>query len=156
MTANNPAQWPEQVRLRVNGPPAPQGSKRHVGRGVVIEMSAAVGPWREAVRSEVQRAGIMFGARRPLSVTILFSLPRPRGHFRTGRNAGVLRDGAPVFPAGRPDLDKLVRSTLDGLAMGGAYADDSQVVSLRARKVYADGVPPGAEIGIHVAGGERR
>jgi Holliday junction resolvase RusA-like endonuclease len=40
--------------------------------------------------------------------------------------------------------------------MGGAYADDSQVVSLRARKVYADGVPPGAEIGIHVAGGERR
>lgn len=32
------------------GTPAPQGSKRHVGRGVMIESSKNLKPWREAVK----------------------------------------------------------------------------------------------------------
>jgi crossover junction endodeoxyribonuclease RusA len=43
------------MHIRINGIPAPQGSKRHVGNGVMIESSKAVGPWREAVRNECQR-----------------------------------------------------------------------------------------------------
>lgn len=33
------------------GAPAPQGSKRHVGRGVLIESSSKVRPWRETVKA---------------------------------------------------------------------------------------------------------
>jgi hypothetical protein len=58
-----------------------------------------------------------------------------------GRRHGVRGDPVPVaplqehaksvaFPAKRPDLDKLVRSVLDGLSDGGAFDDDSQVASL--------------------------
>src|ERR1700676_3259288 len=39
----------DRMKITVRGIPAPQGSKRHVGGGRMIEMSKAVGPWREAV-----------------------------------------------------------------------------------------------------------
>lgn len=40
--------------------------------------------------------------------------------------------------ARRVDLDNLVKSVLDGLTLGGAWADDSQVVRLEARKHLPD------------------
>lgn len=137
--------------IEVRGAPAPQGSKRHLGNGRMVEMSAKVGPWREAVRAETQRAGVALGAGVPVAVSVVFFLPRPAGHYGTGRNAGKVKLSAPCTPSTRPDLDKLVRSTLDGLKTGGAYADDAQVVTLSAGKVYAaNGQPPGAEITLRV------
>jgi Holliday junction resolvase RusA-like endonuclease len=133
------------ITIEVRGLPAPQGSKRHVGRGIMVESSRAVGPWREAVRAETQRAmngsGPMAG---PVAIEITFRVPRPKGHYGTGRNASKMRSSAPVFPAGRPDLDKLTRAVLDGLTAGGAWRDDSQVVSLQAWKLY--GQQPGCII----------
>ena len=139
------------MKFRVNGQPAPQGSKRHVGGGRMVEMSKAVGPWREAVRAEAQR--VLLSQSRlgldaignlisipeagGLSVTVVFVLKRPKSHFRTGHNAGLVRESAPHFPAGRPDVDKLARAVLDGLVAGGVMADDAQVVSLNVSKVWA-------------------
>jgi crossover junction endodeoxyribonuclease RusA len=132
------------MMITVRGTPAPQGSKRHVGGGRMIEMSKAIGPWREAVRANAERTmngtGPITG---PVRVSITFELARPRGHYRTGRNAHLIRDTAPAFPATRPDLDKLVRATLDGLTMSGAWSDDSQVVHLHALKLYGQ---PGCTI----------
>lgn len=133
------------IRIRVNGIPAPQGSKRHVGNGRMVESSKAVGPWREAVRAEAQRV-ISAGDVTPwasvaladaVSVTAVFLLPRPQSHYGTGRNAGQVRPSAPPFPAGRPDLDKLLRALLDGLTAAGVWRDDAQVASISAAKVYA-------------------
>ena len=39
-------------KFTVHGLPAPQGSKRHVGKGVMVESSKYVKPWREAVKAE--------------------------------------------------------------------------------------------------------
>lgn len=105
-------------------------------------MSRALGPWREAVRAEAQRAASGVPFEGAVRVSVKFLLGRPRGH--TG--ARGLRPSAPRFPVARPDLDKLLRSTLDGLTMGGLIGDDSQVVTVLAVKEYADGVPVGAEI----------
>jgi Holliday junction resolvase RusA-like endonuclease len=137
------------ITIRVHGIPAPQGSKRHVGNGRMVESSKAVGPWREAVRQEAQAAlvGTADGWDiSPLIVYVVFVLPRPKGHYGTGRNAGQVKPSAPKYPAGRPDLDKLERAVLDGLTAGGVWRDDSQVAFLMAGKVYADEVPPGAVI----------
>lgn len=132
--------------IEVRGTPAPQGSKRHVGGGRMVEMSKAVGPWREAVRAETQRA---MGGRTPLAgpveVYATFYLARPKGHYRTGRNAALLRDGAPGWPFGKPDIDKLLRALLDGLTMGGVWADDAQVAQVTAAKQYGQ---PGCRIKI--------
>lgn len=141
------------IKFRVNGIPAPQGSKRHVGGGRMVESSRAVGPWREAVRHE---AGVALwvdgswlpGTSLPLSVTVVFVLARPLSHWGgANHDAGHLRNSAPKFPAKRPDLDKLARAVLDGLVAGGVMADDSQVCSLNCAKVFAaNGEAPGAII----------
>jgi crossover junction endodeoxyribonuclease RusA len=134
------------ITIEVRGLPAPQGSKRHVGRGIMVESSRAVGPWREAVRAETQRA---MNGRPPfagaVSVRLAFLMPRPKSHYRTGRNAHLLRESAPPFPAGRPDGDKLERAVWDGLTMGGAYRDDGQIVQWSGGKDWG---PPGVYIEI--------
>lgn len=127
--------------ITVRGIPAPQGSKRHVGGGRMIEMSKAVGPWREAVRGETQRA--MDGLaplEGPVAVFVYFYLPRPKSLAKSV-----------TLPAKRPDIDKLARAVLDGLTEGGAWLDDGQVVRLQAQKNYA-GVnsSPGCQIDIRV------
>ena len=129
------------MRFRVNGQPAPQGSKRHVGGGRMVESSRAVGPWREAVRAEAQRWLVDHGwlettkhEHAAVSVTIVFVLPRPKSHF-TGK--GALTKSAPAYPSVKPDLDKLERAALDGLVAGGVMRDDSQVCSINSAKVYA-------------------
>src|SRR5690606_12970535 len=127
------------LMVRVHGIPAPQGSKRHVGGGRMIESSKKVGPWREAVKAAVLAAT----GRRPTTldgpgeIVMTFFLPRPRGHYGTGRNAGRVRDSAPTEPTTKPDLDKLVRTTLDALTDVGAIRDDAQVVRIEAAKGYS-------------------
>jgi crossover junction endodeoxyribonuclease RusA len=139
------------VIIIVNGMPAPQGNHRVNRSGAVYETSKAVGPWREAVRAETQRAMLMLSGAftGPVKVTLKFVVPRPKGHYRTGRNAGMLRDAAPSWPAGKPDVDKLARAVLDGLTAGGAWKDDSQVVQLFAGKSYAAQDSPGCVITVH-------
>ena len=152
------------LRFRVNGRPAPQGSKRHLGNGRMIEMSKAVAPWREAIRAEAQRvrsdtldearapwrvedewakAGLGY----PVAVSLTFAMARPAAHY--GRRGGqpYVKDSAPRVPSGRPDIDKLARAVLDGLVMGGVMADDGQVAVLKAYKTYAGpGETPGVLI----------
>lgn len=120
----------------VRGLPAPQGSKRHVGRGILVESSKRVKPWRDAVRSTVADAWPHDSFDGPVIVELTFAFPRPAGHYGTGRNAGTLKASAPLRPAGLPDVDKLARSTLDGIVAAGVLRDDARVVDLHARKRY--------------------
>jgi crossover junction endodeoxyribonuclease RusA len=123
------------MTFTVVGIPAPQGSKRHVGKGIMVESSAKVRPWREAVKWAFLEAG---GAKMegPLTLYITFTLPRPKS----------LKKGV-RWPARRPDLDKLLRSTMDALTEACAWGDDNQVVRISTCKEYADSSErPGAEI----------
>ena len=125
----------------VTGIPAPQGSKRPVrlgtGRIGMVESSKAVGPWRERVAAEAQHVvSVPLGG--PVAVTLEFSLTRPKSHYGTGRNASAVRESAPGWPDGKPDIDKLARSTLDGLTAAGAWKDDAQVVMLTLAKQYGE------------------
>ena len=137
------------ARIEVRGLPAPQGSKRHVGNGVMIESSKYVKPWRQDVRAAAEawitaRPGL-YPMDGPLSVDMVFSMPRPKGHYGTGRNAGTLKLSAPLYPQGMPDLSKLVRSTEDALTSAGLWKDDSRVVEYgRLAKVYVGSDDPDA------------
>ena len=139
------------IQLTVLGVAAPQGSKRHVGHGRMVESSKRVGPWREAIVTEAQRqgvAGLMLDE--PLLVTIIVTLPRPAGHYGTGRNRAQVKASAPAYPAGKPDVDKLARSCMDGLVQAGVIVDDARVVSLHARKVWAlPGAASATRISVH-------
>jgi crossover junction endodeoxyribonuclease RusA len=148
------------IEIIVLGTPAPQGSKRgfavkakgaYTGKVAQVESSAKVKPWRMAVKYAAMEAlptrdgsAILTGA---VTLEVEFRLRRPKGHYGTGHNAGLLKSSAPWFPAGRPDLDKLLRSTFDALGEAGVWRDDAQVVTVRGAKVYAaDYEPTGATI----------
>ena len=73
----------------------------------------------------------------PLVASMVFTFARPKGHYRTGRNAHLLRDSAPARPHGMPDLSKILRSTEDALK-GIVWHDDARVVGYaRLGKFYA-------------------
>jgi Holliday junction resolvase RusA-like endonuclease len=123
------------IEFVVPGIPAPQGSKTPWGS----ESNPATKPWRAMVAHYAHEAmeGRGFYLADPLVVSILFTFPRPKSHFRTGKHSGVLRDDAPLWKTSKPDLDKLVRAVLDGCT-GIVWRDDSQVAFLTVSKVYGD------------------
>jgi crossover junction endodeoxyribonuclease RusA len=113
--------------------PAPQGSKTHVGNGIMRESCARVKPWRFAVSQAALETGHeMFTG--PVYVGITFLFPRLKSHLNT---KGIIKPNAPFHKISKPDIDKLCRSTLDGIT-GVLLKDDSQVASLMATKQYAN------------------
>lgn len=120
---------PDLTVTVLNHRPAPQGSKRHVGRGRLIEQSTRVKPWRaavdEAVRAAVAGTVPLDG---PLSVEIAFTVRKPASAPKTRITWPTTRDSG--------DLDKLLRSTFDALTTAGAIADDSRIVEVTARKMH--------------------
>jgi crossover junction endodeoxyribonuclease RusA len=120
------------IHLNVQGiRPAPQGSKKHVGRGVMVEQSTNLKPWREAVRQEALKAGAPM-ALGPVVLELAFRFARPKIHFNA---KGLLKATAPRHVITKPDIDKIQRSTLDALT-GVLFKDDSQVCRVIAVKSY--------------------
>lgn len=126
------------ISLDVLGVPAPKGSGRAMnigGRARYIASSSGANAkkqalWVKAIVSAARGCELIDG---PVGVVVVFRMPRPKGHY-TAR--GLLREKAPLHPTVAPDLDKLVRCTLDALT-GLAFGDDSRVISVLASKVYA-------------------
>jgi Holliday junction resolvase RusA-like endonuclease len=145
---------PRVVSFTVTGRPVPQGSKRAfvnywTGQPVMKEMAGErLSDWRSAVRDAAVRVmlGMAPGAARvpltgPLSVSLAFTLPKPKSAPKTRR----------TWPDKRPDLDKLVRAVLDGLT-GPLFADDAQVILLEAHKAYpGEGIAALLHPGVRVA-----
>lgn len=123
------------VSIDVMGLPAAQGSKRHVGRGVLVESSKRVGPWREAVvAAAIQQDAANKQLDGPVKVDVSFYFPRPKSHTNA---AGHLKPNAPFVHYTTPDLDKVIRSTLDALTQAAVITDDARVQEITARKLYA-------------------
>lgn len=155
-TAQEVAATAPVLTLRVLGTPAPQGSKsafrnKYTGRIQQVESSKRVKPWREAVKQAAVDAITATSWDRiegPVELAIVFVFARPKSHFRTGRNANLLRDNAPDWKASTPDVSKAIRATEDALTDAGVWRDDGQVVHVEATKVYENRVwgLPGAHI----------
>jgi endodeoxyribonuclease RusA len=144
--------------------------REFTGKVAQVESSKKVKPWREAVKWAALRTldcsfaleigggdhAHMNGSKDPrtccdppldgpLRAEFVFSFARPKAHYRTGRNAHLLRGSAPPYPSVIPDLSKLIRSTEDALTDAGVWADDARVVAYhQPRKVYAGGPDPDA------------
>jgi Holliday junction resolvase RusA-like endonuclease len=117
------------VQLRISGLPKPQGSKRVFNGRVVEAAGNALKAWRKAIADECQAQ--VTEAHKPLlgpiRVDCIFYLPRPKTVSEKDR-------ALPIVP---PDVDKLARGLLDGIGQSQViWGDDSQVIELRAIKVY--------------------
>ena len=131
-----------ELMFTVRGLPAPQGSKRHVGNGVMVEASKKVKPWRQDVKYAALEAIEMLDGfvkfDGPVELDIEFYHTRPKSHFRTGRNAHLLKETAPNWKITAPDLSKLVRSTEDACTEAGVWGDDRQVARIITTDRWSD------------------
>ncbi|HUL39310.1 MAG TPA: RusA family crossover junction endodeoxyribonuclease [Methanomassiliicoccales archaeon] len=137
----------DEIRFFVAGEPQPKGSTRSfyvkkIERVVTTTTNKNTKQWQLRIATEAQRANesraVSFFKQDKGSgyeVEALFLFSRPKSLPKKVRSNTK-----------RPDLDKLIRALLDGLA-NILLPDDSQVTSIKAGKRYIEsGETPGAEI----------
>ena len=124
-----------EVSLSVTGDPASQGSHA-IMRGRIVQVNSTKHKaWRKAI---VQEAIATLPddwqpIDEPCELIVNFYMPKP---------ASVKRS----LPTVSPDLDKLIRAVGDSLTDSGIVIDDSRIVRISARKLYAEGIESGATI----------
>ncbi|MEU9703059.1 RusA family crossover junction endodeoxyribonuclease [Streptomyces sp. NPDC047981] len=160
-----------QLRLviTVHGRPAPQGSKKYAGHrrnaasgrvsAVLVEQSKRVKPWRALVTTATEhalRAGYIGHIPvhtppldGPLEAEIVFTVLKPASAPKRKRTWPTTRHSG--------DVDKLIRSTFDGIADAQAVADDSRIIRVTATKTFPGEHPealdaPGAVIRLYTLG----
>lgn len=125
---------PREIEFFALGLPVAQGSKNPWGG----ESAKGLKPWRQDIRKAALEA--MEGeppTLSPVQVRMTFVFPRPKSHYGTGKNAGVLKTRAPLHRTSAPDLDKLIRAVGDAMT-GVVVRDDAQICSIEAHKVNGE------------------
>ena len=79
--------------------------------------------------------------KRPLAgdimIKLVFTMPRPKNQYRTGKYKHLLKDNVPEYHSYKPDLDNMVKLICDVIqGKGRMICDDSQICMLQAEKVY--------------------
>lgn len=129
------------VAFTVHGVAQPAGSKKgfynaKARRVVIVDDAKKSRPWKAQVADAAAEAmngrALLDG---PLLLELTFWLPRPKGHFGSGRNAQAVRASAPHAPAVKPDLLKLARAVEDAVT-GVCYRDDAQITTEILQKAY--------------------
>ena len=73
----------------------------------------------------------------PLQVDLVFHMPRPKGHYGTGKNSGKLKDSSPTLHTKKLDIENLRKLVMDALT-NVFWRDDSLVCIGQTIKRYAD------------------
>ncbi|MEY8565172.1 RusA family crossover junction endodeoxyribonuclease [Corynebacteriaceae bacterium 7-707] len=121
----------------VPGTPRPQGSKRHVGGGRMVEQSKHLPAWRQALIVAARFAHHGDPITGPVTVRAEFVFPRPKS----------LKDRPAPPHTSAPDTDKLQRAVGDALEQAGVIANDSQITTWFPHKRRAR---PGEDPGAHI------
>jgi Holliday junction resolvase RusA-like endonuclease len=115
------------------GQPRPRVALRGRRYGVFDPGTAA--PWRLAVTRAARNAYCETPIVGPIKVFADFFFPVPRGVK------------AALWQRKKPDIDNVLKSTLDALTAAGLWKDDAEVSEITAMKHYApQGREPGADI----------
>ncbi|WP_086731838.1 RusA family crossover junction endodeoxyribonuclease, partial [Streptomyces fradiae] len=137
-----------RLTITVHGRPAPQGSKKYAGHrrnaasgrisAVLVEQSKRVKPWRALVTAATTHALTAEHSGHvpahappldgPLEAEIVFTVRKPASAPKRRRTWPTTRDSG--------DIDKLLRSTFDGIADAAAVVDDSRIIRVTATKTF--------------------
>jgi Holliday junction resolvase RusA-like endonuclease len=119
----------KDLYFRVDGSPAPQGSKTAYvrgGRAVLVEANKRLPEWREAVTAAARIAmhdmEQVTPFDQPIMLEVTFFIAKPA------------KPKHPVYPGSKPDLDHYIRAVGDSLTRAGAIVDDSLIVDIVAKK----------------------
>jgi Holliday junction resolvase RusA-like endonuclease len=118
-----------KIEIVINGKPHPKQRPRFANGRAYSPKSNTINTKDIQQQFIVQKKSndILTGA---LYARVCYYLPKPKGKLRVNSNP---------FPyaTSKPDLDNLLKQTLDALN-GLAYEDDSQIVSVATSKLWAE------------------
>lgn len=127
----------QQIHLVIQGEPKAQKRHRHASRGKFIQKYDPSAADKGDFLSIVQKNAPAKPFDVPIRVVVRFYFSRPKSHYKTGKNAGVLRDNAPKFHTSRPDFDNCGKFFSD--AMNKVFwRDDSVISQCSISKMYSD------------------
>ena len=134
------------VAFEVLGVPAPQGNKTLMPNGAIVEGKSKTGrakhkAWRQAVAWTARDLAESEPHDGALQATITFRLPMPKSRPAAAQTLGMWPHSV------RPDIDKLLRCTFDGLSDGGLIRDDARFFAVETEAWEVTGWT-GAEITI--------
>lgn len=126
-----------RLPIRVYGEPKPQPRIKAYLKGVKagIYTPGNANGWKAAVAREALNLadGAQFEEGKPLDLLVFFYLPRPKSHY----NKSGLKSTAPAYHTTKPDVDNLLKSTVDALVDSGVIPDDKTIMSITTTKQYA-------------------
>jgi len=125
------------IYREVLGEPKAQARHRHFKRG---DFSGSYDPSK--TNKNTFASVLHEGAPKELldcamSMDLTFYMPRPKNHFKINKQGTFLKDNAPEWHTGRPDIDNLIKFVQDALN-GLYYRDDAKICQIIARKLYSD------------------
>ena len=74
---------------------------------------------------------------KPLRCVLNFYCKRPKIHYKSGKNAHILKDTSPKYNINNKDLDNMVKFVLDALN-DKLYTDDSLIFEISCSKMYSE------------------
>lgn len=102
--------------------------------GVVNVQRTEEGEYLGKIEKQIEGFKPMAG---PVKVFVWFGFPRPKSHYGTGKNTGILKQSAPKNLIKKPDLDNAVKFIFDVLN-GLVWIDDCQIIQFLAAKEYTE------------------
>ena len=133
----------KQVEFNLAYIPSPKGRPRITKKGFAFtpaKTRKAEADLKVLIQDKLQEGFEPFLG--PVRLVLIVFLPRPKSHFRSGKNAHLLKDGMTKWHWKRPDLDNLEKLFMDA-AQGILYKDDAQISEKSSMKMYADKGAPG-------------
>lgn len=133
----------------VPGTPVAQPRQRH--RGFVNKDNKVqtqnytpakhpVQEWKSIIQTYFLKGGLHDKISGPIKLNLFFIFPRPKSHYRTGKNSHLLKDSAPKYwHIQTPDSDNMKKAVMDALTGLEVWNDDCQVCSGNIDKVWTFG-----------------
>ena len=134
-TKKKPKHQSGEIRINM----CPVSQQRHKARraGKRIIMYDPSSKDKDRFRKECAEFAPKHPLEGAISVAMVFYMPRPKSHYRTGRYSTILKDTAPSLHVSRPDLDNIIKFYLDAMT-GMFWNDDACVCTIEASKTYSN------------------
>jgi Holliday junction resolvase RusA-like endonuclease len=126
-----------EIRLTVLGEPKAQARHRHFTRGTFSGTYDPSKDKKESFASILQSQAPKEPISEAICIELKFFLGRPKNHYGTGKKCECLKNTAPEYHSGRPDLDNLTKFVQDSLNKI-FYKDDALICQLIAKKMYSE------------------
>lgn len=133
------------IHLVILGEPKAQKRHRSVKMGNFIRQYDPSAKDKDDLLYVVQQQAPKEPFTCPIRLDVDFYFSRPKSHYKTGKNAHILKDSCPVWHTTKPDADNCIKLVQDALNKV-FYRDDSLICQVSIRKRYD--VNPRIEINI--------